>query len=95
MNSDNRQDIIDIDDIANCINNLALEIENLPFAPREQQEPEQVKQEALSAPVLSSSTRRLPFAPSVTETEASVSSTCYFKTKTGGKKEYQILITQD
>lgn len=77
-------DIINIDDIANSIKSLALEIEDLPC---KQHETKQVKKQMQKAKSL-----ELPCAPSA---EAIVDSNCYFKTKSGGYKKYELRLTED
>ena len=74
-------DFTNIDDITASIRSFALEIENQP-----QQKSEQVEESNNSSPL------ELPCAPSAaTET---TSSACYFKTKSGGFKDYIIEISE-
>ena len=72
-------DFTNIDDIAASIKSFALEIENLPFAKTDEQV------EKISEPTIApkSTPLELPCAPSALN-----NNTCYFKTRSGGFKDY-------
>lgn len=85
-------DFSNFSDIAASIKSFALEIENLPFANVEQQIEETEQIETISEPtsIRNNIPLELPCAPSANNNQ----SLCYFKTRSGGFKDYELDISE-